>query len=163
MTMQLWLIQNWDFLPSENEVMKYFEAHEVYDGRVSLERFSQIHLGRWQKFAESALKENEVNIFECAFLQNHIFELMGICGEGKDYITDHLISLINTVEKLNPVLIYLSQPDVKETIGRVAKERVSPDKSKCSDWIDLVIAWVEKSQYGKVNRLNGYDGAIRFF
>lgn len=149
--------------PSENEVMKYFEEHEVYDGRVPLERFAKIHFNRWQNFAERAINKKEISIFECAFFQNHICELMGIHGEGNDYITDHLISLISTVEKLNPIIIYLTQPDVSETIGRVAKERVSADKSKNCDWIDLVIAWVEKSQYGRTQGLNGYDGAIRFF
>lgn len=151
------------FSPSENEVMKCFEDYEVYDGRVSLERFSQIHHDRWRKFAGSAVNENVINIFECAFLQNHICELMGIRGEGNDFITKHLISLISTVDKLNPVIIYLDQPDVNKTISRVAKERVSPDKSKYSDWIDLVIAWIEKSLYGKMKGLAGYDGAIEFF
>ena len=150
------------FYPSENELMKYFEDHEVYDGRVPLERFSKIHFQRWGRFADNAAAKNEISIFECAYFQSHICELMGTHVADTDYISDHLISLIETVQKLNPVIIYLTQPDIGQTIARVAKERVSPDKSH-SDWIDLVIAWVEKSNFGRMHGLTGFDGAIRFF
>ena len=107
--------------------------------------------------------ENKVSIFECAFLQNHFCELVGIHGVDDEHITRHLRSLIGAVEELNPILIYLTQPDVAETISRGAKERVSTDKDQYSDWIDLVIGWVEKTTYAKTNGLNGYDGVIRFF
>ncbi len=148
--------------PSENEVMNFFEEHEVYDGRVPLERFSKIHLQRWRNFADKAVEKKEVSIFECAYFQSQICELMGIHLADSDYISEHLISLIAIVKKLNPVIIYLTQPDIGETIARVAKQRVSPDKEH-PDWIDLVIGWVEKSKYGRKHELNGFDGVIRFF
>ena len=87
---------------------------------------------------------------------------MGIHNKEIDYIYEHLNSLVRTVNELNPLIIYLTQPDVRETIGRVSKERVSNDKAKQSDWIDLVINWVEKSKYAKTQGLNGFDGVIRF-
>lgn len=63
----------------QNQLMKNFEAHEVYDGRVSLETFKDIHLKRWNKFADE-MKEvkNEIVIFECTFFQNHINELLAV-------------------------------------------------------------------------------------
>lgn len=150
------------FTPYENELMKYFEAHEVYDGRVSSEKFTDLHLKRWSRFAENTINENKVYIFECAFFQNHVCELMGIHNKENDYIYEHLNSLVRTVNELSPLIIYLTQPDVRETIERVSKERVSNDKAKQSDWIDLVIHWVEKSQYAKRHGLNGLEGVIRF-
>ncbi len=148
--------------PPNNDIMKYFEKFQVYDGRVALEQFTDLHLKRWESFANRASHKNTIYIFESAFFQNHICELMAIHNKDNSYIAEHLISLMNSVKVLNPTIIYLSQPDVSETITRVAKERVSSDKSKCSDWIDMVISWVEKSQYGIEHGLKGFSGAIRF-
>ena len=148
--------------PGENGLMEYFENHEVYDGRVTLDTFTKLHLNRWQQFGDNA-DENTIVIFECAYLQNHVNELMGFYNKDVDFITDYLKRLIKTVEKLNTKLIYLAQPDISETIDRVAKERVSPDKTKWQDWIDLVIKYVENSKYGRVNQLKGFQGVIDFF
>ena len=147
-------------LPNE---VKDFAAYEVYDGRVPAEKFMELHQKRWKVFCERAHQEADVNIFECAYFQNSICELMGIHMQPEEKLCEYLLSLMNIVEKLNPVLIYLTQPDIKETISRVAKERISPDKAIMKDWIDMVIDWVENSKYGKINNLKGLDGTIRFF
>ena len=102
-------------------------------------------------------------IFECAYLQNHVSELMGAHNKDVEFITDYMLGLIKTVEKLNPRLIYLTQESVYETINRVAKERVSSNKDKWEDWIDLVIKYVENSLYGRTHELKGFEGAIEFF
>ena len=148
--------------PGENELMKYFEEHEIYDGRVDLETFKTLHLKRWQEFGEN-LDDDTIVVFECAYLQNHVNELMGFHNKEVDFIVDYMISLIKTVEKLNPKLVYLTQQNIFETIDRVAKERVSPDKTKWQDWIDLVTKYVENSKYGRINELKGVQGVIDFF
>ncbi|QVK18771.1 thymidylate kinase [Mycoplasmatota bacterium] len=146
----------------EKELFKYFEEHEVYDGRVPFEVFKKLHFKRWTKFVDQ-VNSDSIIIFECAYLQNHINELFAFHNKDRDNIIKYMLELINIVKKLKPILIYLSQPDVGETISRVAKERVSPDKSQYEDWIDLVISYVEKSMYGKLNNLKNFDGAIKFF
>lgn len=150
------------FREKEIELLKYFEEHEVYDGRVPLEVFKKLHFKRWKKFIEQ-VNSDGIIIFECAYLQNHLNELLGFHHKNKGFIINYMIDLINIVKKLNPLLIYLSQPNVGETISRVAKERISPDKSKYEDWIDLVIKYVEKSMYGKLHDLKGFDGSVQFF
>jgi adenylate kinase family enzyme len=146
----------------ENELMSYFEAHEVYDGKVSLNTFKKLHLKRWEQFAKN-IDDNSIIIFECSYLQNHINELMGFHNKDMEFIMDYMTDLIKTVERLSPKLIYLAQPNVHETIERVAKERVSPDKSKWQDWIDRVISYVETSQYGIKHNLKGFEGVVEFF
>jgi hypothetical protein len=146
----------------ENELMSYFEAHEVYDGKVSLNTFKKLHLKRWEQFAKN-IDENSIIIFECSYLQNHINELMGFHNKDMEFIMDYMTDLIKTVECLSPKLIYLAQPNVHETIERVAKERVSPDKSKWQDWIDRVISYAETSQYGIKHNLKGFEGVVEFF
>lgn len=148
--------------PQENELMKYFEDHEVYNARVNLDTFKKLHFKRWQNFCKNT-DDNSVVIFECSYLQNHINELLGYYEKDVEFIIDYMINLIKTVENLNPKLIYLTQPSVHETIDRVAKERVSTDKAKWEDWIDLVIRYIENCPYGKNHDLKGFEGTIEFF
>lgn len=136
------------------------ERYEVYDGRVTDEVFYNLHYGRWRAFAAAAAVKDELNIFECAFLQNHVNELVFWRNADEGEVIKHHNRLLEAVEALSPVLIYLSQPDIRETIGRIARERVS---AEYGDWIDKCIAYCENSPYGKRNKINGYDGAIEFF
>lgn len=146
-----------------SELIKYLETKEVYDGKVTAEIFKKLHFQRWKQFGESMDKDDSVAIFECAYLQNHVNELMGWHGKSSEYIEEYMLELIEFVKVLNPKLIYLTQPNTEETIKRVAAQRVSPDKSKWDDWIDLVIRYVEGSKYGQSKGLKGYEGTIEFF
>lgn len=147
---------------NENTLMKFFENHEIYNARVSLDVFKKILFKRWSQFANN-IDEDSITIFECAYLQNHINELLAYHNKDVNYIVDYMMELIDKVKNLNPKLIYLTQPSVSETINRVAKERVSSDKSKYDDWIDLVIEYIESCPYAKAQSLKGYEGVIKFF
>lgn len=63
-------------MQNKNKFMEYFEAHEVYDGKVSFNVFEELHFKRWRQFAEST-HSSTIYIFECEYLQNHVNELMG--------------------------------------------------------------------------------------
>lgn len=146
---------------NQSELMRYFEKHEVYDGKVSFDIFEKLHFKRWKQFAESA-DENTIYIFECAYLQNHVNELMGFHHKDTKFILDYMVKLITTVKDLNPKLIYLSQPNIRKTIERVAMERVSFDEERWEDWIHFVIKYIENSPYGKENEFKGFAGVIKF-
>lgn len=149
------------FSENEKELMKFFQDHEVCDGRVSLELFKNLHIKRWSNFAKT-VDEDSVVIFECAYLQNHVNELMGANNKDTDFIINYMMELIKTVEGLQPKLIYLSQEDINKTISRVSDERRSSNKEIWPDWIDMVIEYVENSKYGKAKNLKGFDGVIDF-
>lgn len=152
------------FHKNENKLMNFLEAHEIYDGRVSIEIFKDIHLKRWTKFRELIEEDkNKIVIFECAFLQNHVNELLAVHEKDLDYIRKYLNELIETVSELNPKLIYLTQLSAKETLTRVSRERVSDNKETYPDWIEMVIQYFENSNYGKHNNINGFDGLVRYF
>ena len=142
----------------------FFHAREVYDGRVPLDRFKQFHLKRWTSFASmAATTPDTVYLFECAYLQNHVNELFGCHLLGETDILAHMNALADAVSSLAPLLLYLDQPNPAETVKRVAAERVSPQGSGQPDWIDLVIEYVESSQYGKAHGFKGYGGVLAFF
>jgi len=139
---------------------KELEAFEVYDGRVSDDLFFRLHYDRWREFGEMADKNDALTIFECAFLQNHVNELLFWRDASEEEVITHCNKLIASVKQLSPILLYLSQSDIRETIRRVAEERVSPNGDR---WIDGVIAYCEDSPFGKRYNIKGFDGAMEFF
>lgn len=63
-------------LPDEGqEWMQYFEQHEVYDQRVPFDEFKALHFSRWKRFGQE-VDPDRITIFECAYLQNHISEML---------------------------------------------------------------------------------------
>jgi energy-coupling factor transporter ATP-binding protein EcfA2 len=138
------------------------KKYEPYNGKVTLEQFKSLHLSRWQKFGRNADK-NAIYIFECAYLQNHVVELMLMYEQSEDYIIAYMKELIETVHSLNPFLIYLNPKNVEWVIRHAANERKTDNPEIWNDWIDDVIAYFENSSYAKTNKLTGYDNVIELF
>lgn len=136
-------------------------SKEICDGRKSLDEFRDIHLRRWSKFAEKALLNDNIYIFECAFLQNHIFELLGVYGKSDEEIYLYLKSLLETVKSLSPSIVYIEPSSVEDIIIQAANERKSPDDSR-PGWIHEVANWVSNINFGKSHNLKGIEGVFYF-
>ena len=136
-------------------------SKEICDGRKSLDEFRDIHLRRWSKFAEQALLNDNIYIFECAFLQNHIFELLGVYEKSDEEIYLYLKSLLETVESLSPSIVYIEPSSVEDIIIQAANESKSPEGSR-PDWIDEVANWVSNMNFGKSHNLKGIEGVFYF-
>ena len=136
-------------------------SKEICDGRKSLDEFRDIHLRRWSKFAEQALLNDNIYIFECAFLQNHIFELLGVYEKSDEEIYLDLKSLLETVKSLSPSIVYIEPSSVEDIIIQAANERKSPEGSR-PDWIDEVANWVSNMNFGKSHNLKGIEGVFYF-
>jgi hypothetical protein len=146
---------------------KYWESagsaacYELGDGKSRLEDFTNIHLKRWTRFADEK-RHGQVVVFESAFLQNHIAELMGHYQKSDEEIIAYFKNLLRTVQKLNPLLLYLNPVNIEAVISKVAGERKAPEGTSWRDWVDEVIEWVENCNYGKSHNLKGYDGVVAF-
>lgn len=136
-------------------------SKEICDGRKSLDEFRDIHLRRWSKFAEQALLNDNIYIFECAFLQNHIFELLGVYEKSDEEIYLYLKSLLETVKSLSPSIVYIEPSSVEDIIIQAANESKSPGGSR-PDWIDEVANWVSNMNFGKSHNLKGIEGVFYF-
>ncbi|MHB8129718.1 MAG: P-loop NTPase family protein [Mobilitalea sp.] len=137
------------------------ESYEVYDNRVGLETFVDLHKKKWTSFSKQAMAVDEFTVFECAFLQNHINELLLFHCSSEKEIEDYLLELIHTVKGLNPVMVYLNQPNVYETIRRVSDARFNEKGEK--DWMERVIPYLENSPYGKLHKQKGFEGMVAYF
>jgi hypothetical protein len=136
-------------------------SKEICDGRRSLKEFEEIHLKRWGRFAEQALLDDAIYIFECAFLQNHIFELLGVYEKSDEEIFLHLSELLDKVKALNPCIVYIEPNDVEKVLMKGAEERKAPNVSR-KDWIDEISYWVSNMNYGKSHDLKGREGVVTF-
>lgn len=134
---------------------------EVCDGRTSLKEFKEIHLKRWSNFAKESNDDDTVYVFECVFLQNHIFELLGVYEKSDSEILEYLKDLISCVKVLDPKIVYIRPESVEEVLMNAAEERKSPDGSR-PDWIDEIANWVSSMNYGKNHNLKGTEGVISF-
>jgi hypothetical protein len=111
---------------------------------------------RWAEFAEAAARQNAVGVFECCFLQNPITILRGKHGVSDAAVESHIRALWSSIQKLEPLLVYLYQDDVKATLEAVAAER--PQK-----WLDGVTRYVTTQGYGKALGLEGFAGMVKFY
>jgi hypothetical protein len=135
---------------------------EPYNGQVSLDEFKKLHFSRWKKFGKQT-HDDVTYIFECAYLQNHVVELILTYQQNHDYTKAYMKDLIKTVSSLKTLLIYLSPVNVEWTINNAASERKTDRPDIWNDWIDDVIAYMENSNYGKANNVTGLAGCLEFF
>ena len=89
-------------------------------------------------------------------LQNPITSMLGRHDADVSRIKNHISELARVIKKQKPLLIYLYQSDVKNTIDNVKKERPV-------EWFDFVTNYITEQGFGKRTGLIGYEGVIDFF
>lgn len=136
---------------------KIFEAVSKYDiYNLPLEQYSKLCKEKWQSFASKAQETDVISVFECCFLQNPLTLMLARHNADKSYIKNYINELVEIIKNLNPLLIFLFQDDVKKTFDRVIPERPK-------EWLDFVIEYITKQEYGKANNINGFEGMVKFY
>lgn len=109
-------------------------------------------LAKWRSFATNADKDT-IYVFNCIFLQNPMCETMMRFGMSEEESRNYIAEIAEIIKPLDPVIIYIDQPNVKSAIDNVLDERGN-------DWLNAVINYHTSQGYGKQNGLCGYDGYI---
>lgn len=104
-----------------DSLINRLEQFDVY--ALPIEKYCKLILERWTNFAKQAEQQDEVTIFECCFLQNPLNTLLARDNRPVEEIKSFMIELAQIIKKLNPIIIYYYQDDVKETIDRVRGKR----------------------------------------
>ncbi|MGG4501270.1 hypothetical protein [Paenibacillus polymyxa] len=128
--------------------------YEIYDG-IPVEKYCELMVQRWSSFAKNQREKDKLVILECCFLQNPGCALLARHDTGNDRFVQHVLQIAEQIQDLNPILFYLKQPSVRETIERVKTMRPQ-------EWLDFVIWYHTEQDYGKNKGLHGYDGYIQF-
>lgn len=132
-----------------------FRNSEVHDARVSTQVYRDIYQRRWSRFGKAQRGRSTTYVFECAFLQSHVTELLAHHGEDAGEIVPFLTGLLEPVRHMQPELYYVQAEDYPLRIREAAAER--------GDWLDGLIGYITGSPYGQDHGLDGFDGAMTFF
>ncbi len=109
-------------------------------------------LDKWRSFVRHAGRET-VYVFNCIFLQNPMCETMMRFDMDVEASRAYIAQIAEIIRPMDPVILYLSLPEVRAPIDRVLCERGE-------GWQNAVIGYHTEQGYGKARGLTGYDGYI---
>ncbi|WP_152393125.1 P-loop NTPase family protein [Paenibacillus guangzhouensis] len=137
--------------PSLYEELQHYE---IYDG-ISVNQHCELIVERWKSFAHQQRDQESKVVFECCFFQNPGCALLARHDAGADRFIQHVLQIAEQIQQLNPILFYLKQSNVRETIDQVKTKR-------SQEWLDFVIWYHTEQEYGKNRGLHGYEGYLKF-
>lgn len=113
----------------DDRLFDIMQSHEVCycsPPSIKIDNFTQTFCDRWSTFVNNYIGTNYITIFESAFFQHQIHDLLRNYSVSNDKIIEHLQALSDRFSELNPVLLYISQFDVKDSLNRTAIQRNKP-------------------------------------
>lgn len=151
------LVQNEKTRSLGLELSKY----DVYNGHLSFEKFTELHLQRWKAFAREMKTSNEIAIFDGILLQSPLFELMGYFDLADKEILTYIQSLVRSLEDFYPVVYYIKVNNVEQILKNACRERVNSNGKR--DWEKGLLKWIENAPYCKKRNFHGTVGMTNFF
>ena len=138
----------------DDAVLTELAQHDVYE-TPSPETYGRLALERWERFVAEA-QRGPIVILESCFLQNPLTVLLAKHNLAPAPAVAHLQRLATAVRPLDPLLVYLWQPDTRATLEHAAAERPT-------DWLNFVIGYVTGQAWGRATGQAGFDGMVAFY
>lgn len=142
----------------DGEEFARMEAREAFNGRYAPEELMTLMEARWRGFAQHMTGRH---VFECAFMQNPVGELMLFDDLPEEEIRKMQLRLAGCLAGCDVKLGYLRVPSVRATLESARAERVD-DKGNpvLAEGVSQIIA---QSPYGRAHGLSGWEGMVRFY
>lgn len=137
-----------DRIPPEQ--LPAYQPYKIYDG-LPWETEAPLMLEKWQRFVGEA-EEDTVYVFNCVLLQNPMCETMMRFNMPEAESAAHVRRIAEIIRLLNPVVVYLHNDDIAESVRRAAAER--------SGWLEVVIPYHTEGGYGRAVGAAGFEGYI---
>lgn len=131
---------------------KDLEQYEIYNGRKTPEELEQIIFSRYRRFRESGY------LFECAFLQNIVEELMLFQQMSDEDILSFYQRLYALIPREHFRLLYLYSDKMEKNIGIIREER--SDHQGNQMWYSMMIEYLAHSPYGKSHGCRGFEDLV---
>ncbi|MBQ8614489.1 MAG: hypothetical protein IJ416_09775 [Ruminiclostridium sp.] len=125
--------------------------YKIYDF-LPLKIEMPLMLEKWQNFVKNADKET-IYVFNCVFLQNPMCETMMRFCFSEEQSLNYISQIAEITRPMNPVVIYLRNDDIADSVRKTAAER--------DGWLESVIDYHVKGAYGKSITASGFDGYIQ--
>ncbi|AJG74969.1 hypothetical protein FOC89_28280 [Bacillus thuringiensis] len=135
-----------------DELFNDISRNDIYE--LPFDKNVELIADKWQDFAEIALEDDKVYIFECCFIQNPLTIGMIKYGEQKEKIINYVMKVAKIIENLNPMLFYVEQDDLEFSFRKALKER-NPE------WSTGMVDYYTNQGYGKEHNHSGVEGAIK--
>ncbi len=135
-------------------LIEELRKYEVYE--LSAAKFQRGTAQHWADFAAQAAGEPFTYVFECCFLQNPLTTLIARHNLEPEGAARHVLGTAQNVKSLEPVIIYLDPPDIRQTLVSVAQSRPQ-------EWLEYVIQYITGQEWGQVNQQAGFDGMVNFY
>jgi len=116
-------------VPCNNDLLNYLRSKEVcYTSNpiISFHTFSEVFHNRFERYTEKSVISDDITIFESVLFQHQLHDIMRMYHIDKDKIINYLHSISQIIGRLNPVLFYISQNSVRESLIRTALVRSKP-------------------------------------
>lgn len=134
---------------------KDLEQYEIYNGRKEFVEWKKIVFSRFKKFRETGY------LFECAFFQNVMEDLLLFHELKDEEIVAFYRELFDVIDKDNFCLLYLYSESIEEILQVVRKERC--DNAGNEMWYPLMMNYLKTSPYGKKHGYEAFDDMVAHF
>ena len=133
------------------EMFQQLLQYKIYDF-LPWETEMPLMLEKWRQFVREA-QEDTIYVFNCVLLQNPMCETMMRFGFDQEESRQYIAQIAEIIRPLDPVVIYLKNEDIAESIRKAAAERPG--------WLDGVIDYHVQGAYGKSIGAAGFEGYIQ--
>ncbi|WP_313489725.1 hypothetical protein [Exiguobacterium sp.] len=129
----------------------FLQARDIYE--LPFELYQLLIFKKWESFVAQALTTDTTYVFECCFLQNPL--TMGLIKYDlpEETLRAYIERLATIIAPLQPVLVYVDQPDVERSFRKALKERPT-------EWADGFVSYYTEQAYGVNHSLSGVKGTI---
>lgn len=136
----------------DRSVFKAFEDFEIYNGRKTLAQLKEIVFSRYEKYRGTG------GLFECAFFQNIIEDLILYHQLSDDEIVAFYRELWNVIDEENFLLLYLYSDDVVSCIETIRRERCDGQGNEV--WYQMMLEFLAQCPYGRAHGYTAFDDLI---
>ena len=123
------------------EFYRELEGFEIYNGRKTLSELKEIVFSRYKDFRKTGY------LFECAFFQNLVEDMILFHLLSDEEIMDFYRELFEKVDQEQFLLLYLYSENIPENIQIVRKERC--DEEGREAWFQMMQEYFVNSPYGQ--------------
>ena len=134
---------------------KDLENYEVFNGRKTLPELKEVIFARYKNFT------GEGYLFECAFFQNIMEDLILFHMISDDEIIEFYGELFKLVDKEKFMLLYLMNDNLEESINIIKKERSDEEGNEL--WYDMMLGYLADSPYGRRYGLKSFEDLVNHF
>ncbi len=144
------------------EVEATMQGREPFNGTIPADTFMDILTARWAEFgaSEGSPHAADIVVFDGAFLQNTLVELVLFADRDADALTSDLRRLAASVARWQPLLLRLVPIDPAAALEAVGRERVSSDGHP--QWRDAVEAYTADTPWARARGLSA-PGALQAY